>query len=135
MALSRYKVFCVIIRQRNVCHGSLSTNQSGSEIDLQSETLNFERGNFVVSISARIDGGDIETTSVRKKIRPEKFILYQSSFAAVSMRKRTKYFVFLWISSFTEIRSYNMVQEFESTIYHSSGSEVTGTGYYSGSGC
>ena len=92
MALSRYKVVCVIIRQGNVCHGSLSTNQSGSKIDLQSEPLNFERGNFVVSISARIDRADIETTAARKKIRPEKFILYKSSFAAVSMRKRTKYF-------------------------------------------
>jgi len=91
MALSRYKFVCVIIRQGKVCHGSLSTNQSGSEIDLQSETLNFERGNFVVSISARIDGADIETTSARKKIRPEKIILYQSSFAAVSMGKRIKY--------------------------------------------
>jgi len=83
---------CVIIRQGDVCHGSLSTNQSGSVIDLQSGPLNFEGGNFVVSISARIDRADIETTSARKKIRPEMFILYKSSFAAVSMRKRTKYF-------------------------------------------
>jgi len=91
MALSRYKVVCVIIRQGNVCHRSLSTNQSGSEIDLQSDPHNFERGNFVVSISARIDRADIETTSARKKIRPEEFILYQSSFAAVSIRTGTKY--------------------------------------------
>lgn len=91
MALSRYKVVCVIIGQGNVCHGSLSTNQSGNEIDLQSDPLNFERGNFVVSISARIDRADIETTSTRKKIRPETFILYKSSFASVSMRKRTEY--------------------------------------------
>jgi hypothetical protein len=67
--------------------------QSGSEIDLQSEPLNFETGNFVVTISARIDRADIETTSAREKIRPETFILYKSSFASVSMRKRTKYFV------------------------------------------
>jgi hypothetical protein len=83
MALSRYNVVCVIISQGNICHVSLSTNQSGIEIDLQSEPLNFERGNFVDSISARTDGVDLETTSVRKKIRPETFILNKSSFVKV----------------------------------------------------
>jgi hypothetical protein len=83
MALSRYNVVCVIIRHENICHGSLSANQSGSETDLQSEQLNFGRGNFVVRISARTDRADIETTAARKKIRAETFILNKSSFVKV----------------------------------------------------
>jgi hypothetical protein len=124
MALSRYKVVCVIIRQGNVCHGSLSTNQSGSEIDLQSEPLNFERGNFVVSISARIDRADIETTSAREQIRPEKFILYKSSFAAVSMRKRPNIFVPMNIQFYgnTESQHGSGFRVADIGSYHSSGS-------------
>jgi hypothetical protein len=83
MALSRYSVVRVIIRQANICHRLVSTNQSGNKLDLQPEPPNSERVDSVISVSARGDRPAIETSRDCKEISPEKIISYKSLFILV----------------------------------------------------